>query len=424
MLNPNQNIDEFPELDLTQLKKYAKKWIVKYPMIQIVRILLHRIPTRGQEAFRDKKNSSWPTAKYAVIFEFSNCDELSIKNIWKTIQSFPFWKKVRIEPHIVQRLIKISFRNFLGKIELGQKPYLLNINDDCFRFFQDVNQLHSNKKPHPFIDAVFFRRVYTERIPRGKDIDGHDLRAEWYFRTVHVSDNYLESYTFNENIKIIYQKLVKKDYKRIQSETDKHKNAFIFRGDYCTVIYNGVDKDLKITKGLKFIALLIERKDEKISAHFLERLAEGSQIGERQQKAEEIKNVQSDYKIQDYQDLKVIKNAVYKLIEQRDKCQSEGENDEYIEVKTKLKKLINLYADDGLQIKIEEDKVKIYKNKRLIPEAKKSYNRVYISIHRAIKKIESKLPLLAKHLKNNIRKGSFYIYSTDEDAEVNWFIQR
>jgi len=77
--------DDFPEFNFSQMERYAKKWVNKYSVIQIERIILFRYNSKYEERWRAKHNGKWAITRYALVFEYSGCKNTDLSSL----NSFP-----------------------------------------------------------------------------------------------------------------------------------------------------------------------------------------------------------------------------------------------------------------------------------------------------------------------------------------------
>jgi len=135
----NQSIKTFPELNFDQLRHYAQNWVKqleKHKGVKILSVALYGYDSSNEARWRHKVRGNWPITKYAVIFEYTGCDNLNDVDV----EGYP------------------------------------NENDDeCTSFLKEI--IHANQFPnyHGFIDDLFHKRVYSEF-----DRD-YKITREWIF---------------------------------------------------------------------------------------------------------------------------------------------------------------------------------------------------------------------------------------------------
>lgn len=159
MKKSHQNSQQdFPEFRFTHLERYAKRWVQKYPNIQIERIILYRYHNKYEERVRVHSDDKWPITKYAVILEFSGCDEVSSADV----ESYP-----------------------------------MEGDDECTKFMKEALHTGWHGDAHAFIDSAFFRVVYAQPT---KD----DVHREWKFFPKRVNDELDPDILENEPCSVLY----------------------------------------------------------------------------------------------------------------------------------------------------------------------------------------------------------------------------
>ena len=433
MLRTNNHMNQvFPELDLPQLKNYAERWAKKYPTIQIDQIILHRVPTHGQDSFMAKFGGSWPTTKYSVIFEFSNCEELSNKYIWEKIKSLASLQKIVRDNDTLQDIIKGTYRHLHGLIERGLNPYFLNADAECFKFIREINGIKGNKKVHPFLESGFFRRVYTERIPRGQNLNGNNFRSEWNFGAAHIGDNYIETHLKNVPYIILYPiGQIESKQVNINGE-DEIKNGFIFMGGYWKIIFNGKQINLKNNERIRYIIYLLNNPDVEMHVRELVRLVKGigPDVNQYYNKMSQ-ENLEKEFLYSAESQIENLsadeKNNLEKIAHEIWDDYKNNPDDKDIREKWLHTKRY-MANENGIIIHESKEGLKFDRKTRRLnhSENEKARLNVFKHISNAIKDIGEKnkgnMPDLSKHLKKNIDTGIKCIYKSDPINPIKWHI--
>jgi hypothetical protein len=90
--NPN----DFSEFNLNQLERYARKWVKKYSVIQIERIILYRLDTEAVEGLQEWLTREVSITKYALVFEFSGCEHINFKTGKTDLEIKPYNEKCKV----------------------------------------------------------------------------------------------------------------------------------------------------------------------------------------------------------------------------------------------------------------------------------------------------------------------------------------
>jgi len=192
----------FPELNYAELRKFADTWVRQFEYVSIKRIILHRVSTKAQEILRARwkeraalpyrrkhengEQNQWRTTKYAVIFEFSGCEELSSKRLWDEVNS-------KMSLAASDRSKMLSFRDKREALVRGTAVK----DDPCSVFFRVVKGAIGSKEPHPFLHSDFFKRVYERGTEEG-------FRSEWVFNLAHIEDSYIKGYLTGMETMVIF----------------------------------------------------------------------------------------------------------------------------------------------------------------------------------------------------------------------------
>ena len=402
MPRSRDKFDEFPELDLSHLENYAKKWVNKYPEIKIKRVLLHRVSTQGQEIYREKVGGDWPFTKYAVVFEFSNCIELSLKNIWEKVKSLPFGGRINPQDQVDQDILITRFYRVLAKIENGPIPPIVKANDECIKFVREVNSVTANRKPHQFLDSVFIRKAYNERTPKGHILNEDNFRAEWHFGTAHVNDEYIRKRLYNTPYIQIYPPTTRrKEFSLADDGKLPEENIFRKVGDIWQLSFGGVPSEpLKHRKGMLYISYLISNPRQSFFVTELVKPAEHPTKDILQFSSSDV----SDWKATSQYRQRLEENKI-------EKAKAERENDKLL-----IKELEK--EDEAIRKQILQSIGMDGKLKKFPEETKRLSNAVSEAITRSLKAINKKHPKLYQHLKNSIKRGRVLIY--DPETPVTW----
>ena len=128
-IGPKTDASNYPEFELGHLENYARFWAKylndKYEDIEIKSIILCRLNTKFQEKIRKRFNKQWTTTKYAVVFEFTGCEDVDME----AVEFYP--------------------------------------NEDysgCQNFISEIKFAGHYGRNHPFIDDAFKRRVYRKEL--------------------------------------------------------------------------------------------------------------------------------------------------------------------------------------------------------------------------------------------------------------------
>jgi hypothetical protein len=191
------------------------------------------------------------------------------------------------------------------------------------------------------------------------------------------------------------------------------RNAFIERGDYWLVRFDGVEKSFKDSKGLEHIHTLLQNQGQQVPV-----LAFYPREGASPKTAEicsspsilDDMGVSGDVAVPDRTaDTQVYGKAIEKLKQDYESAVSEGNPDKAIEVGSQideLKRILNAeYGRNG------------YERSKGDP-VEKARKAVSAAIARAIKRIESNHEALGQHLKRTIETGRICTYNPSE--HIDW----
>jgi hypothetical protein len=204
---------------------------------------------------------------------------------------------------------------------------------------------------------------------------------------------------------------------------EQDNNIFRHDGATWTVKYNGIEKTIKHTKGMDYIAFLIRHQEQKIHSMELYQMMSGivPDVDKRLSKASP-ERIESDeglhvdgkdaFELVDQKDIDSVKNTIKQLEDEHPQAMMENDSVRENEISIKLDKL-NDYLSKCT-----------YKGK--IRTASDATERMRVSIYMAIKTAKNNIKKHHKELFNHLNKfittGTSISYSPD--SPVSWFQDR
>ncbi len=203
--------------------------------------------------------------------------------------------------------------------------------------------------------------------------------------------------------------------------------AFIKKGDFWQIAYNGIDTLLKDTKGLNYILELIKNPNQDISILSLLSGIDSNYSPEmtaayKGMKREELEEHGIGYvgggppeKVADDEMQRVIRNKFIKFNIDIEKADYNGDIDKAEEIEKEKNKFL------GEVSRVYGITEKYTKGRDIESPEEKARKAVSNAITRAIDMIKEEIPDLAEHFERSIQKGKICIYNPNR--EIPWKIK-
>lgn len=210
-----------------------------------------------------------------------------------------------------------------------------------------------------------------------------------------------------------------------------HKeNYFHLHGDYWEIGYKGKETKLKNLERLRYIIHLLDNAGKEIYSHDLVKLVKGdspkvnndyAKMEEERLETEEGLSLAEIYTpdLSDEERTKLEDLAYETWDGYKSSIGSPTQKEQEKNWEAAKRHFRNEY---DLFIYESKKGLKFYKKARLKKDIEKARVNVSQNISKAIKDIETELPALGRHLRNQIDKGAKCIYRADADDPITWDI--
>lgn len=390
----------FPHLHKNQLELYALDWVKQHPDAPIISIILYAYMSKYERYLKGSIN-----IQYAVVFEIDETEEE--------------------EPVELNGNEWAEYRHKKITGEIPAKPYEKLLADTRTTACDDV----------AIIRPAAFKNVYKQP-PSGR------YRGEWTFILKFLNTELPESvrtnrpswtlYNVNETRNVPNESLTTSHSLQDAIESDhpelqKHDNALRLCGANWYIKYNGKSGTIKDSKGMRYIAFLLDKPDSKFDPLKLLSLVDGpperngkySNMSPEQLEKEGASLLELPIEDMTQEDKNKLEDTALKLWES-----SKSGNKVDIENWGKCKRLLDReYGLFPYETK-KKNELKFILKTRLRADAERERKNISRAISTAISHIKASNSDLAEFLSdaNRLHTGNYFYYKPD--AVIAWFIQK
>jgi len=362
-MTEQNNLDYFPQLRLHVLQALATSYANEYKVIQ--KITLHH--------YLSKERSN---CKYALVFHFSKFDPKD-----------PSWGDI-IEERSNQP---------------NDNPK--EIKDEC-KFLDEFRYSFIFDLRTTFVKDDFYRTDESSQA----SISITDLRKEWYFHDRFSGEELPENILIHNACCLFPQESLERpmgDY------------VFLKKGGYWTISYEGELFRLKDSKGLRYIAILLENPEKAFHVGELIQGVEGTpslnhgstykRMNKEQLEKEALKLSKkddvSDDSVLDEKAIGEFKKRWMDLLEDKREAQDHNDQARLTIINSEIEAIESaLTTARGLG----------GRHRKLYDQKEKNRKSVAYSINYSFNKIEKMNKIVHKHLKNSIKTGTFCCYKPEK----------
>jgi hypothetical protein len=413
--------DYFPELHHTELERYAGLWVQDYEDIPIIKVVLYHY----HSSLMEKYGRRYPNMRhllYVVSFEISGLNLSPYKTKAQIVRT-----KEGIAIIDPPEKMELPWRDFIDKFD--------NVNDHPYpksRFiYTGFERVYLNQPSLEFHKNWLFCVSEPGELPN--NVAKEPQWVLWSAEEANSQNNHV-SYKQGEN----QQSSAKKDLPEGYIGRFEDKKDGIWE-----ITHKGKTVHYKNSKGLKYIAMLLDRPNETIPS--LTMIIDGEvrpeptgaelrnivehTIPENTETHAESKNIKelsvrtegdmmSEVKL-DGDELRAIQRALQSLYDRAIVSSDERLQGQFDEMKGHYENT------EGLFVKVNDDgKVKVEQRQKIIQDAEKARQSIQKAINGAYAKMgkAQNHPDLLNFLRSHIVTGTFCSYQVDEALPHKWDI--
>lgn len=298
------------------------------------------------------------------------------------------------------------------------------------KYVLDVRIDDSDKNEYGYFEEYWIDRAcYLDRLRDAYITPNTDYCGDWLFLLLEVGGKPLlkDDQVLTDSRLVLFSKVqvlagcIEADHPELQ----KHDNLFYFCGNNWYVKYNGKSDTIKDSKGMRYIAFLLDSPG-KFSSLDLERLAYGNQseynkdyseMSPKQLEKEGLSQDELYFGGMTQEDKEKLKDTAWELWE-RAKSKNQKDVEAWEDCKNHLDREYGCIPCE------KNNELKFIFKKRFKTEANKVRLRVSKNIETAIEKIKVSNFELAEHLSNKAHLHTGNVLWYKRDSDIDWFIQK